>query len=236
MAQSICRFGVLTLHEHRLYCVDMASNKRVLRCWFSFLRLPFAVCLSPLNFALCLVFLPFAFCLHSSEARCVDIGIGAGIQSYPSSLDPYDGLDHYPVVYSFADMHVQVSRRISVTSFASRTKTENTLAGLIWCRQYVELYTIGFGLDYNFGSMARKFKLGTQVLTGFSDYTAGGFEHQTARGHGLRVYLCALQPLAGILSWGTRVAVQRIRIQILPDSEKCNLDSFHVDIAGYVSL
>lgn len=200
----------------------------------TFSPLPFMFCLLKVPFALCL--LPSIFCLHRAEARCLDIGIGAGLQSYSSSLDPYDALDHVPVLYPFTDMHVQVSRRISVTSIAARTKTENTLAGLIWCHQYVELYTIGFGLDYNFGNMVRKFKVGTQVLTGFSDYTVGGFEHETARGHGLRVYLCALQPLAGILSWGTRVAIQRLRIQILPDSEKCNLDSFHIDIAGYVSL
>lgn len=190
----------------------------------------------PLPFMFCLMLLPFGFCLHCADASRVDIGIGAGLQSYPSSLDPYDALDHVPVVYPIADMHVQISRRISATSIVARAKTENTLAGLIWCHQYVELYTIGFGLDYNFGNMVRKFKLGTQVLTGFSDYTNGGSEHENARGHGLRVYLCALQPLAGILSWGTRVAIQRLRMQILPDSEKYNLDSFHVDIACYVSL
>ncbi len=227
MPHSTPCFRVLTLQAQRLYCVNMAGNKKVAQRGFSFLRLPFALFLS---------LLPFAFCLHRAEARCVDVGIGAGIQSYPSSFDPYDGLDHDPIAYPCFDLHVHLIGNIAVTGHASRIKTENTLAGLIWCHQYVELYTLGFGVDYNFGTAVRRLKLGVQALTGFSDYTAGGSEHETAHGYGLRVYMCTLQPITKFISWGTRIGVQRLRIHVLPHAADCNLDSFHVDVIGYVSL
>jgi len=218
---------VLTLKAHRLYCVDMTGNK-----WVAHGRV---LCL-PVARALWLLLLSFTFCLHRAEARYVDIGLGAGIQSYPLALDPYDGLEHNPIVYPGFDLHVHLIDHIAVTSHASRMKTENTLAGLIWCHQYVELYTLGFGVDYDFGTGARRLKLGAQALTGFSDYTAGGSEHETAHGYGLRVYMCALQPVTNCFSWGTRIGVQRMRLHVWSHGADSNLDSFHVDVIGYVSL
>lgn len=227
-------FRVLTLQAQRLYCVNMADNKKAVRRAFSLSPFSFALC--PLHCALCLLVLPFTFCLFRAEARSVDIGIGAGIQSYPLSLDPYEGLDHDPIMYPALDLHVRLIGSIAVTGHASRIKTENTLAGLIWCHQYVELYTLGFGVDYNFGTAVRRLKLGVQALSEFSDYTAGGSEHGTAHGYGLRVYMCTLQPITKFLSWGTRIGVQRLRIHPLSHAADCNLDSFHVDVMGYVSL
>jgi hypothetical protein len=174
--------------------------------------------------------------LHRAQARSLDVGCGAGIQSYPSSLDPYDALDHDPIAYPSLDLHFHLVDHMSVTGHVARIKTENTCAGLIWCRQYVEVYTLGFGVDYNFGTAVRQLALGAQVLTGFSDYTCGGSNAATTHGFGLRVRLCTAQPITEFLSWGTLVGAQRLRTTVVPDSDPLNLDSFFVELVGYVSL
>ena len=218
-------FAVLTLLIEKLYCTGMVKNQKVAQGGSPFR--PFA-CI------LCL-FLS-TFCLDRADARRVDIGIGAGIQSYPSSLDPDQGLAHNPIIYPSVDLHVHLIDGVAVTGYGSRIKTLNTLAGLIWCYQYVELYTLGFGVDYNFGTARRPLKLGAQALTGFSDYTAGGLQHETAHGYGLRFYVCTMQPLMTFVSWGTRIGVQRLWAQVLSQGADSYLDSFHVDVIGYISL
>jgi hypothetical protein len=167
--------------------------------------------------------------------RSMSIGIGMGIQSYPSAIDPCEVIKKSPVFYPQIEMNIPFLEKVSLTSSISRTVIEGTLLGLIWCRQWLELYTTTFGFDYNFGSQKRQFKTGIQLLASFSEYGTRSYDDYVSSGLGIKVYACATRPLARDFSWGIRSGVQRLRIHILP-SEHLNMDSFHIEIVGYFLL
>ncbi len=166
----------------------------------------------------------------------IHIGIGLGIQSYPSALDPYKLVKGYPVLYPEIEADIQLIDRIYLTNSVSRVVIEGSLLGPILCPQFLELYTIALGAEYNFGSQRREFKTGIQVLAGFSEYGTGSYDDYFSSGLGVKVYASALRPLTQYFSWGIRSGIQRLTVQATPHSENIHLDSFNIEIAGYFSL
>ncbi len=166
----------------------------------------------------------------------IQIGAGLGIQSYPSALDPYRLVESVPVLYPEIEAQIQIMNRISLTSAVSRAVVEGSLLGPIWRRQRLELYTVGYGLDYNFGSQNRAFKTGIQIIIGFSEYGGGSYDDYVGSGMGFNVYACTMRSLTRHVSWGMRSGVQRLRIRILPHSERLDVDSFHIETVVYIML
>lgn len=166
----------------------------------------------------------------------IHVGAGLGIQSYPSALDPFQLAACVPVFYPEIDANIQVMERIFLTSAVSRTAVEGSLLGSIWCQQKLELYTVGYGLDYNFGSRNRAFKTGIQLLIGFSEYGTGNYDDYYSSGMGVNVYACTIRSLTRHFSWGMRTGVRRLRIRVLPHSERLTIDSFYIETTGYIAL
>jgi len=164
------------------------------------------------------------------------IGAGLGIQSYPSVLDPYQTVERIPVLYPEIEAHIQVIDRISLTSAVSRTVAEGSLLGPIWRQQRLELYTVGYGLDYNFGNHNRAFKTGVQIVIGFSEYGTGSYDDYFSSGMGFKIYVSTVRPLTRHFSWGMKSGVQRLWIQVLPHSESLSVDFFYITTIAYIAL
>ena len=166
----------------------------------------------------------------------IRIGAGLGIQSYPSVLDPCQIVERIPVLYPVIEAHIQVIDRISFTNAVSRTVVEGSLLGQIWCQQRLELYTVGYGLDYDFGNQNRAFKTGVQIVIGFSEYGTGSYDDYFSSGIGFNIHVCTIRRLTQHFSWGMKSGVQRLRIQVLPHSESLTVDAFYINAIACVAL
>lgn len=166
----------------------------------------------------------------------IRIGAGLGIQSYPSAIDPYQLVESIPVLYPEIEMTIQLVGRIGCTANVSRSVIDGSLLGAIYCPQRLELFTSGCGLDYNFGTQSRAFRIGFQMLAGFGEYGTSSDGHYYGTGWGVTVFGSALRKISQHFAWGMRTGVQRLKMQGLPHTERVNLDSFYVEAIGYFVL
>ena len=163
----------------------------------------------------------------------LDLGIGVGIQSYPSPLDPYEFVERYPILYPTIELRTQLINGINFDCSLSRTKTTSSLFGLIDAPQFLELITIALGLDYYLIDQPRTFSIGAQLLLGFGEY---GYIDYSKPGLGFKLCALGTQPITRCFTWGIRTGIQRIRIQPASSIDPMNLDTFSVELLGYLSL
>lgn len=167
----------------------------------------------------------------------IKIGAGFGLQSYPSELDPDEGIKHYPVLYPIVELSAPLVNRVMIGSIISRTVFKGSLLGLADRTQRMELYTAAIGVDYNFGSTQREFRTGIQILTGFSTYgTDYCADCSTYTGWGMKLYALGTQPLSRDFLWGIRSGIQRLTIRAQPHVDNLHLDSFNIEMLIYFLL
>jgi hypothetical protein len=166
----------------------------------------------------------------------VKIGVAAGIQSFPSAIDPYESNSRHSILYPVLDLNTQIIGKISLSSSLSRITCKGTLYGPLLCTQNFELYNFALGIEYNFGSQKREFKVGLQLLADFGEYGTEFFDEHYSAGLGIKIYGCAIQPVRNFLRLGIRTGIQRIHIQPYAEYDPINLDSFNIELLGYVPL
>jgi hypothetical protein len=166
--------------------------------------------------------------LSAQYGKDINIGIGVGIQSYPTELNG----PCYPVPYPSIEISTLIIEKIYITSSMSRNVYETNLP-YFYSIQHLKLITSALGIDYNIGSNKKKFNIGAQLLTGFSKYSHG--DHYSS-GLGFKIYLIAKRHVSSTFAWGIRTGIQRLSIQPVRDIEGIDLDSVNIEFIGYLTL
>jgi hypothetical protein len=171
------------------------------------------------------------FCVSGLSA--LELGMGFGVQSYPSSLDPGELITRTPIVYPKIEVDIAIIKRWRVQLGLMRRVYETNVFEC-FCIQSLETNELSCGVSYSLVNRKADFRLGAGLLTGFSTYDHGGiFYNSTSIGGS--VYAMAGQPLWRDLSYAFRTMVQRKRIRVA-DERTLYLNIFSVEFVVFMTL
>lgn len=181
---------------------------------------------TPLYLILILIF-------YINGLSALELGIGFGVQSYPSSLDPGELITRAPIVYPKVEVDIAVIKKWRV-QFGLMRRVYETNVFQCFCIQSLETNELSCGLSYSLVDRKADFRIGAGLLTGFTTYDHAGILYNNTCIGG-SIYAMAVQPLWKELSYAFRTMVQRKRIQVT-DERILYLNSFSVEFVVFLTL
>jgi hypothetical protein len=175
----------------------------------------------------------FFILLYCTAGFAFELGVGAGIASFPGTLDPYDLIDEIPVVYPRIELGVPVLQRWQVTCGAQRSVFDANMYGC-FCIQSLTLNTLSAGCAVRLGQKG-DFALGVDGMYGFCTYDHGGIPINT-NNYGMKIHLSAQQPLWRDLSYVLRAGVQQERVVTKDDLPRIDMTIFSVECMVILGL
>ena len=166
------------------------------------------------------------YILCASRGAGLEVGIGAGVASYPDAFDPYELLEHAPVVYPRIELTVRLARRWQVTGSYARSVYAVNLYGC-FCLQSITTNYVSLGGA--FGLDARSdFRIGVDGLYGFCTHDHGGI-FVDSNTYGVKLHVSAQQPLWRDLAYILRAGVQKEWIIDTDDLPRIDMTIFTVE-------
>ncbi len=166
----------------------------------------------------------YALCVNIGAG--LELGVGAGVASYPGTLDPYELLDQVPVVYPRAELAIPVTQRWQVRCCVHRTVYELNLYGC-FCRQSLTTNHLSLGCAYRLGKKG-DFMIGVDGVYGFCMHDHGGI-YVSSNTYGLKIHVSAQQPLWRDLSYILRAGVQQEWVKSADDLPAIDMTIFAVE-------
>lgn len=173
------------------------------------------------------------YILYASVSAGLEIGVGAGVASCPGALDPYDLLDHIPIVYPRVEVVLPVTQRWQVRCGSQHSVYPANLYGC-FCIQSLTMNTLIMGCAVRLGKKG-DFALGIDGLYGFCVYDHGGSTINSDN-YGIKIHLSAQQPLWRDLSYILRTGVQQERIVMKDDLPRIDMTIFSVECIVILGL
>ncbi len=156
----------------------------------------------------------------------LELGVGAGVASYPGTLDPYELLDQVPVVYPRAELTFPVTQRWQVRCCVHRTVYEVNLYGC-FCRQSLTANFLSLGCAMRLDRKA-EFMLGVDGMYGLCTYDHGGV-FTNSNTCGVKIHVSAQQPLWREISYILRASVEQEWVMSADDLPAIDMTIFAVE-------
>jgi hypothetical protein len=180
----------------------------------------------------CLIFF-ILYTLYASIGAGLELGVGAGVASYPGALDPYELMDHVPVVYPRIELIVPVAQKWQIRCCAHRWLYEVNLHGC-FCLQSLTTNFLSLGCAMRLGNKG-DIMIGMDGLYGFCMHDHGG-SYINSNTYGVKLHVSAQQPLWRDLSYVLRTGVQQERIMGTDDLPDIDMTIFTVECMVVLGL